>query len=56
MAVSKSWQYTLVAAITALIAASALYFFSGDIVVVLFVKAVEKVLSIIVGLIRLKSH
>lgn len=53
---SKTWQYTLVAVIAGLIAASALYLFSGDIVVVLFVKAVEKVLSIIVGLIRLKSH
>jgi hypothetical protein len=56
MAVSKPWQYTLVAVIAGLVAASALYLFSGDVVVVLFVKAVEKVLSIIVGLIRLKSH
>lgn len=56
MAVSKFWHYTLVGVIAGLVVASALYLFSGDVVVVLFVKAVEKVLSIIVGLIRLKSH
>jgi hypothetical protein len=54
--VSKTWQYTLMAVIAGLFVAAALYLFSGDVVVVLFVSAVEKVLSIIVGLIRLKSH
>jgi hypothetical protein len=54
--VSKPWQYTLIAVIAGLVAASALYLLSGDVVVVLFVRAVEKVISIVVGLIRLKSH
>jgi hypothetical protein len=54
--VSKPWQYTLVAVCAGLIAVSALYLFSGDAVVVLFVRAVGKAVSIIVGLIRLKSH
>jgi len=56
MAVSKPWQYTLVAVIAGLIAASGLYLLSGDVIVGLFVRAVGKVVSIIVGLIRLKSH
>ena len=53
---SKPWQYALIALIASLVAASALFLFSGDVVVVLFVRAVEKVVSIVVGLIRLKSH
>jgi len=56
MAVSKSWQYTLVGVIVGLVAASALYRFSGDAVVDLFVRALGKAISIILGLIRLKSH
>jgi fatty-acid desaturase len=54
--VRKPWQYTLIAVIAGLVAASALYFFSGDVVVILFVRAVEKVISIVVGLVRLRSH
>jgi len=56
MAVSKSWLYTLVAVIVLMVAASALYLFSGNAVVDLFVRALGKAISIIVGLIRLKSH
>ena len=56
MAVGKSWQYTLVGLSTGLVVSAALYLFSADAVIALFVSAVEKVLNIVVGLIRLKSH
>jgi len=56
MAVSKSWQYTLVGVIVGFVAVSALFLFSGDAVVDLFVRALGKAVSIILELIRLKSH
>jgi hypothetical protein len=55
-AVRKSWKYTLVGVVIGLGAGWALYLFSGDVIVVLFARAVGKVVDIIVGLVRLKSH
>jgi hypothetical protein len=55
-AVSKFWKYTLVGVAVGLVAGWALYLFSGDVIVVLFVRAVEKVVDIVVGLVRLKGH
>jgi hypothetical protein len=46
----------LVGAIGGLAAGWALYLFSGDVIVVLFVRAVAKVVDIIIGLVRLKGH
>jgi len=53
---SRFWQYTLVGVVVSLVAGWAVYLFSGDVIVVLFVRAVEKVVDIIVGLVRLKGH
>lgn len=53
---SKFWKYTLVAVVTGLAVGWALYLFSGDIVVVLFVRAVTKVVEIVIGLVRLNGH
>jgi len=55
-AVRKSWKYTLVGVVIGLGAGWALYLFSGDVIVVLFVKAVEKVIDIVIGLVQLKGH
>jgi hypothetical protein len=52
--VSKFWKYTLVGTAFGLIAGWALYLFSGDVIVVLFVRAVEKVVDIVIGLVQLK--
>jgi len=54
--VSKFWRYTILGIVVGVIAGWALYFFSGDVIVVLFVRAVGKVVDIILGLLRLKSH
>jgi len=54
--VSKFWKYTLVGAAVGLAAGWALYLFSGDVIVVLFVRAVEKVVDIVIGLVQLKGH
>jgi len=54
--VSKSWKYALVGVVVGSAAGWALYLFSGDVIVVLFVRAVEKVVDIVIGLVRLKSH
>jgi len=54
--VRKSWKYTLVGVVIGLGAGWALYLFSGDVIVVLFARVVGKVVDIIVGLVRLKSH
>jgi len=54
--VRKFWKYTLVGTVVGLGAGWALYLFSGDVIVVLFVRAVEKVVDIVIGLVRLKSH
>jgi len=53
--VSKFWKYTLVGVVVGLIAGWAVYFFSGDFVVVLFVRVVEKVVDIIIGLVHLNG-
>ena len=54
--VSKSWKYTLVGVVVGLVAGWALYLFSGDVVVALFVRAVIKVVDIVIGLVGLKAH
>jgi hypothetical protein len=54
--VGKFWKYTLVGAVVSVVVGWALYLFSGDVIVVLFVRAVGKVVSIVLGLIELKSH
>jgi hypothetical protein len=54
--VSRPWKYALAGVAIGLVAAWVLYLFSGDVIVVLFVKAVIKVVDIVVGLVRLKSH
>jgi hypothetical protein len=53
---SKFWKYTFFGMVFSLVAGCALYLFSGDVIVVLFVQAVEKVVDIVVGLVRLNSH
>jgi hypothetical protein len=55
-AVSKFWRYTLVGVVVGSIAGLALYLFSGDVIVVLFVRAVIKVVEIVIGLVRLNGH
>ena len=55
-AVSKFWKYTLVGVVVGLVAGWALYLFSGDVIVVLFVRAVIKVVEIVVGLVHLNGH
>ncbi len=54
--VSRPWKYALAGVVVGLVAAWVLYLFSGDVIVVLFVRAVIKVVDIVVGLVRLKSH
>jgi hypothetical protein len=55
-AVSKFWKYTLVGIVVGLAAGLALYLFSGDVIVVLFVRAVIKVVDIVVGLVGLNRR
>jgi cobalamin synthase len=55
-AVRKFWKYTLVGVVVGLAAGGALYLLSGDVIVVLFVRAVIKVVDIVIGLVHLKSH
>jgi len=55
-AVSKFWKYTLVGVVVGLVAGWALYLFSGDVIVVLFVRAVIKVVDIVVGLVHLNGR
>jgi len=55
-AVRKFWRYSLVGVVVGLGAGWALYLFSGDVIVVLFVRAVEKVVDIVIGLVQLKGH
>jgi hypothetical protein len=55
-AVSKFWKYTLVGVAVGVAAGWALYLFAGDVIVVLFVRAVEKVVDIVIGLVQLKGH
>ena len=54
--VSKFWKYTLVAVVVGVCAGWALYLFSGNVIVILFVKAVFKVVEIIIGLVHLNGH
>jgi len=54
--VSKIWKYTLVGGVVGLAAGWAVYFFSGDVIVVLFVRVVEKVVEIIIGLVHLNGR
>jgi len=54
--VSKFWKYTLVGVVVGLVAGWALYLFSGDVIVVLFVRAVIKVVDIVVGLVHLNGR
>jgi len=54
--VSKIWKYTLVGGVVGLAAGWAVYFFSGDVIVVLFVRVVEKVVDIIIGLVHLNGR
>ena len=54
--VSKFWKYTLVGTIGVLGAGWAFYLFSGDVIVDLFVRTVEKLIDIIIGLVGLKAH
>jgi len=54
--VRKSWKYTLVGIVIGLGVGWALYLFSGDLIVVLFVRAVGKVVDIMIELLRLKSR
>jgi hypothetical protein len=54
--VSKFWKYTLVGVVVGLAAGLALYLFSGDVIVVLFVRAVIKVVDIVVGLVGLNRR
>ena len=55
-AVSKIWKYTLIGVVVGLVAGWAGYFFSGDVIVVLFVRVVEKVVDIIIGLVHLNGR
>ena len=55
-AVSKIWKYTLVGVVVGLVVGWALYLVSGDVMVVLFVRAVIKVVDIVVGLVHLNGH
>ncbi len=55
-AVSKFWKYTLVGVVVGLVAGWALYLVSGDVIVVLFVRAVIKVVDIVVGLVHLNGR
>jgi hypothetical protein len=54
--VSKFWKYTLGGIVIGLLAGWALYLFSGDVIVALFVRAVIKVVDIVVGLVHVKAH
>jgi hypothetical protein len=54
--VSKPWKHTLVGVVVGLAAGWALYLFSGDVVVILFVRAVSKVVDIVIGLVHLRGH
>jgi hypothetical protein len=54
--VSKFWKFTIAGAVAGLLAGWALYLFSGDVIVALFVRAVIKVVDIVVGLVHLKGH
>jgi len=56
MAVTKFSKYTLVGVVVGLAAGLALYLFSGDVIVVLFVRAVIKVVDIVVGLVGLNRR
>jgi len=55
-AVNKFWKYTIAGVVAGLLAGWALYLFSGDVIVALFVRAVIKVVDIVVGLVHLKGH
>jgi hypothetical protein len=55
-AVSKFWKYTIAGVVAGLLAGWALYLFSGDVIVALFVRAVMKVVDIVVGLVHVKAH
>ena len=50
------WKYTLVGVVVGFVAGGALFLFSGDVIVILFVRAVEKVVDIVVGLVGLNGH
>jgi hypothetical protein len=54
--VSKFWKYTTAGVVVGLVAGWALFLFSGDVIVVLFVRAVRKVIDIVIGLVQLKGH
>jgi hypothetical protein len=54
--VRNPWKYTLVGVVVGFVAGGALFLFSGDVIVILFVRAVEKVVDIVVGLVGLNGH